>query len=77
MAAPIDLGAVLDRAWEEKTLEVILAAPVSALEGVTVRDGEMLFEMFGVRTVADLAACAPFRYAAALAELGRSLKTER
>ncbi|MFE6776630.1 hypothetical protein [Streptomyces sp. NPDC057702] len=67
--AAIDLGKVLDKAWADKDLPEILAAPVSALKGVSDRDGELLQEAFGVRTVADLAKVKYFHWAASLAAL--------
>ena len=42
MAVSIDLGKVLDKAWEDKSLEEVLAAPVSALAGVSEADAEKL-----------------------------------
>ncbi|MGW4033753.1 hypothetical protein ACWEFL_31405 [Streptomyces sp. NPDC004838] len=70
----IDLGNVLDKAWADKPLPEILAAPVSALKGVSDRDGELLQEAFGVRTVADLADLKYVRRAQALAALAPSAK---
>ncbi|WP_330238804.1 hypothetical protein [Streptomyces sp. NBC_00525] len=67
--ASIDLGKVLDSAWADKELSEILAAPVAALKGVSDRDGELLDEAFGVRTVADLASLKYVRWAQALAAL--------
>lgn len=67
--ASIDLDKVLDKAWAQKTLPEILAAPVSALKGVSDRDGELLQEAFGVETVADLAGLKYARWARALAAL--------
>lgn len=67
--ASIDLDKVLDKAWADKTLTEILAAPVSALKGVSDRDGELLKEAFGVTTVADLAELKYVRWAQALAAL--------
>nr|WP_203605806.1 hypothetical protein [Streptomyces sp. SID8014] len=63
---------VLDKAWAEKSLPEILAAPVSALKGVSDRDGELLQEAFGVRSVADLAGLKYARWAQALAALDTS-----
>ncbi|MFF9457653.1 hypothetical protein [Streptomyces flaveolus] len=40
--ASIDLDKVLDKAWADKSLPEILAAPVAALKGVSDRDGELL-----------------------------------
>ncbi|MGW4376236.1 hypothetical protein ACWEJ7_21515 [Streptomyces albidoflavus] len=72
--ASIDLDKVLDKAWAEKSLPEILAAPVSALKGVSDRDGELLDEAFGVRTVSDLARLKYARWAQALAALDTSAK---
>ncbi|ARQ67591.1 hypothetical protein [Streptomyces marincola] len=67
--ASVDLGKVLDKAWADKPLAEVLAAPVSALKGVSDRDGELLDEAFGVKTVADLADLKYVRWAQALAAL--------
>ncbi|MFD5493791.1 hypothetical protein ACFYY3_02715 [Streptomyces sp. NPDC001812] len=67
--ASIDLDKVLDKAWADKDLTEILAAPVAVLKGVSDRDGELLQEAFGVKTVADLAELKYVRWAQALAAL--------
>ncbi|MFJ8182747.1 hypothetical protein [Streptomyces sp. NPDC096105] len=67
--ASIDLDKVLDKAWADKSLPEILDAPVAALKGVSDRDGELLREAFGVKTVADLANLKYVRWAQALAAL--------
>ncbi|MFI1940848.1 hypothetical protein ACH44C_27330 [Streptomyces purpureus] len=67
--ASIDLDKVLDKAWADKSLPEVLAAPVSALKGVSDRQGELLKEAFGVRTVADLADLKYVGWAQALAAL--------
>ncbi|ALV50778.1 hypothetical protein OIE82_16730 [Streptomyces althioticus] len=67
--ASIDLDKVLDKAWADKSLPEILDAPVAALKGVSDRDGELLQEAFGVKTVADLANLKYVRWAQALAAL--------
>ncbi|MET9929391.1 MULTISPECIES: hypothetical protein [unclassified Streptomyces] len=67
--ARIDLDKVLDKAYADKDLSTVLAAPVSALKGVSDRDGELLQEAFGVKTVADLAKLKYVRWAQALAAL--------
>ena len=54
MPVSANLDKVLDKAHESSTLEEVLAAPVSALAGVTDKDGELLAEAFGIKTVADL-----------------------
>ncbi len=72
--ASIDLDKVLDKAWADKSLPEILAAPVGALKGVSERDGELLKEAFGVKTVADLADLKYVRWAQALAALDAASK---
>ncbi|MDN3268048.1 hypothetical protein [Streptomyces sp. MA15] len=67
--ASIDLDKVLDKTWADRSLPEILAAPVAALKGVSDRDGELLQEAFGVKTVADLAELKYARWAQALAAL--------
>ncbi|MET9294646.1 hypothetical protein [Streptomyces sp. NPDC003077] len=70
--ASIELEKVLDKAWADKSLPEILAAPVAALKGVSDRDGELLKEAFGVTTVADLADLKYVRWAQALAALNEA-----
>ncbi|WP_175411914.1 hypothetical protein [Streptomyces sp. TRM64462] len=72
--ASIDLNKVLDKAWADKSLPEILAAPVDALKGVSERDGELLKEAFGVKTVADLAHLKYVRWAQALSALDAASK---
>lgn len=67
--ASIDLEMVLDKAWQDKSVPEVLAAPVSALKGVSDRQGDLLKEAFGVKTVADLADLKYARWAQALAAL--------
>ncbi|MDX3058936.1 hypothetical protein PV394_27985 [Streptomyces sp. NE06-03E] len=72
--ASIDLEEVLDKAWADKSLPEILAAPVGALKGVSDHDGELLDQAFGIKTVADLAELKYVRWAQALAALDASAK---
>ncbi|MEU7510758.1 hypothetical protein AB0B13_01925 [Streptomyces sp. NPDC042898] len=72
--ASIDLDKVLDKAWADKELPEILAAPVGALKGVSDRDGELLQEAFGVKTIADLAELKYVRWAQTLAALHAATK---
>lgn len=67
--ASIDLNNVLDKAWADKSLPEILAAPVSALKGISDRSGELLNDALGIKTIADLASLPYARWAQALAEL--------
>ncbi|MFD9864100.1 hypothetical protein [Streptomyces alboflavus] len=72
--AEVDLSKVVDKAWVDKGLAEVLDAPVSALKGVSDRDGELLQEAFGVKTVADLADLKYVRWAQALAALEAATK---
>lgn len=70
----IDLDKVLDKAWAEKPLAEVLAAPVAALKGVTDKHGELLREAFGVQTVADFGQLKFARWAQALVALNQTTK---
>lgn len=72
--ASIDLDSVLDKAWADKELPEILDAPVSALKGVSDRQGNLLEEAFGIKTVRDLADLKFARWASALAALDATRK---
>lgn len=72
--ASIDLNSVLDKAWADKSLPEVMAAPVSALKGISDRSGELLNEALGIKTVADLANLPYARWAQALAELDAAAK---
>ena len=61
-------GKLVDKAWEDKTAAEILAAPPSALEGLTEKHDEQLQAM-GIKTVGDLANWKYAKRAAALAAL--------
>ncbi|MFD8633664.1 MULTISPECIES: hypothetical protein [unclassified Streptomyces] len=70
----IDLDKVLDKAWAEKPLSEVLSAPVSALKGVSDKDGELLAQAFGVKTVADFGQLKYARWAQALVALNQTVK---
>ncbi|MFJ6453108.1 hypothetical protein [Paenarthrobacter sp. NPDC091669] len=53
MAVSVELGKALDKAYENSTLDEILAAPPSALAGLTDKHSELLAEL-GIKTVRDL-----------------------
>jgi hypothetical protein len=69
MAVPIHLTKVLDKNWEDKTLQEILDAPVSALAGVSDSDADKLRECLGIRTVRDLGSNKYFAAAGVLVAL--------
>ncbi len=72
MAISADLGSLLDKHYEDKDLKDILDAPVSALQGVSDGDADLLQKAFNVKTVGDLGSNKFFRAAQALALLGES-----
>ena len=71
MAVTADLSKYLDKKYEDSSLEEILAAPVSALAGVTDDDAEALRRAFRIRNVGDLGKNKYFVVAQALAQLGK------
>ena len=69
MAVSVKLDKALDKAYEGKSLEDILDAPVSALAGVSDGDTEKLQAAFGIKTVRDLGSNKYFAVAGALVAL--------
>ena len=69
MAISVNLDKALDKAYEEKSLEEILDAPVAALAGVTDADAEHLAAAFGIKTVRDLGSNKYFATAGGLVAL--------
>ncbi len=72
MAITADLASLLDKAWEEKSLAEVLAAPVSALAGVSEGDAEQLKAAFNIKTIADLGKNKYFKAAHALTQLSEA-----
>ena len=73
MATSVDLGKVLDRTYEDKALQEILDSPPSALAGLTERHNQVLSEIFGIQTVAELGSNKYFALAGALVALANKL----
>jgi hypothetical protein len=69
MPVTADLSKYLDKAYESKDLSDILAAPVTALAGVTEDDAEALKRAFRIRTVGDLGKNKYFLAAQAMLQL--------
>ena len=65
----MNINKALDKAFESKTLKEILDAPVSALAGVSEKDGKLLEEAFGIKTVADLGKNKYFLWAQSITNL--------
>jgi hypothetical protein len=69
MAVEANLDALLDKDAQNKSLADLLAAPVSALKGVSDGDAELLQKAFNVKTIGDLGKNKFFRAAQLLAQL--------
>lgn len=70
----MDIDTILDKAHESSSLEEVLDAPVSALQGLSDSDAERLREAFGIRTVRDLATNKFFLRAQGIHALAQSVK---
>jgi hypothetical protein len=73
MATSVDLGKVLDRAYEDKSLQEIPRRSAVGLAGLTERHNQVLSEIFGIQTVAELGSNKYFALAGALAALANKL----
>jgi hypothetical protein len=69
----VKFGKLVDKAWEGKTASEILAAPPSALEGLTEKHDEQLGAL-GIKTIGDLGNWKYAKRAAALAALAETDK---
>ncbi len=68
MAVSVDLSTGLDKAYEDKSLAEILAAPPSALAGLTERHDALLAEM-NIKSIKDLGSNKYFAFAGVLVAL--------
>jgi len=69
MAVSVNLTKALDKAYEDKSLEEILAAPPSALAGLTPEHDRVLKESLGIDTIAELGSNKYFALAGVLVAL--------
>ncbi|WP_227996907.1 hypothetical protein [Nocardia australiensis] len=69
MAVNVVLDKALDKEYEIKSLTEILAAPPSALAGLTAAHDKQLLDALKIKTIADLGNNKFFRLAATLADL--------
>ena len=70
MSVSVNLGKALDKAWEDKSIDDILAAPPSALAGLTENHDRLLLDALGIKTIADLGSNKYFALAGVLVALG-------
>ncbi|WP_420124236.1 hypothetical protein [Nakamurella sp.] len=68
MAISVNLEKALDKAYENSSLEEILAAPPSALAGLTEKHDVLLSEL-GIKTIRDLGSNKYFATAGVLVAL--------
>ncbi|WP_024794480.1 hypothetical protein [Tomitella biformata] len=69
MSVSMELGKVLDKAYEGKSLDEVLAAPPSALAGLTEKHDTILKDL-GIKTIKDMGTNKYFALANALAQAG-------
>jgi len=69
VAVSVNLTKALDEAWESKSLDEVLAAPPSALAGLTEKHDQQLAESLGIKTLADLGSNKYFALAGVLVAL--------
>ncbi|MEW9534308.1 hypothetical protein [Microbispora sp. NPDC049125] len=74
MAVSADLAKLLDRKYEDMSLDELIKAPVEALAGVSEGDAKLLKEAFNIKTVGDMGRNKFFRAATALVDLTDSRK---
>lgn len=77
MAVSADFAKILDKSYEDKGLDEILAASPAALAGVTDNDAPLLQEAFGIKThpsrrrAASAPQWCPTRYSKAWKNVGK------
>lgn len=63
---------LLDKKWEKAPLDKIIHQSPAVLEGISSRGADMLEEVLGVSTIAELAACPYVLRAQALVTLAEA-----
>jgi hypothetical protein len=71
MSISVNLAKKLDKAYENKSIEEVLDAPVSALAGLTAEHAKQLEAALGIKTVRDLGSNKFFAVAGVLVALSR------
>jgi len=65
----MNINKVLDKKYEQTPLKELKNAPVSALQGVSESDAELLSKAFNVKTIYDLAKLKYVKWAQAICVL--------
>ncbi len=68
----MDIKNRFDKKYEQMSFTDLAAAPVHALQGVSEKDGELLYKAFYIKTVADLANLKYGKWAREICELADS-----
>lgn len=65
----MNINKAVDKAFESKSLKEIADSPVSALQGLSEGDSELLLKAFNVKTIRDLANLKYVKWAQAIVTL--------
>jgi len=65
----MNINKVLDKKYEKMPLKELKNAPVSAIQGISENDGELLKQAFNVNTIYDLAKLKYVKWAQAICVL--------
>lgn len=68
----MNINSALDKEFEGKSLQELVDAPISALQGVSERQAKLLEEAFRIRTIRDLANLKYVRWAQAIVHLAKT-----
>lgn len=74
MAVAANLDKLLDKAYEESSLDELTDAPVAGLAGVSKADAEALEKAFGIKTIGDLGRNKAIRAAVGIVDLAALAK---
>ncbi|MFI5842457.1 hypothetical protein ACIA8K_22365 [Catenuloplanes sp. NPDC051500] len=69
MAITGDLSKIVDKEYQDKSLEEIAAAPVAALAGISEAGAKHLRDALGIKTIGELGRNKYFRASSAIVDL--------
>lgn len=73
----MDINKCVDKAYEDKSFKELADAPISALQGIRAKDGELLKEVFNITTIRELANLKFVKWATAITILADDIETEQ
>ncbi|TGM57103.1 hypothetical protein EHQ91_02285 [Leptospira biflexa] len=68
----MNINKAVDKAFETKSLKEIADSPVSALQGLSEGDADLLLKAFNVKTIRDLANLKYVKWAQAIVTLSET-----